>query len=96
MASRACGILLAQEAVDGLIAERRVEQNVELPVEARGQRGGEGEQAFDAAGDFGGAAIAVAHHAFDPGGLAARPRTMRAISSTRVRTFGASGREMSV
>ena len=38
-----------------------------MAVEARRQRGGEGEQAFDAARDFGGAAIAVVHHAFDPG-----------------------------
>ena len=69
MASRAAGFSWRRKVVDGLIAERRVEQHIELPVETRRQRGGEGEQAFDAAGDFGGAAIAVAHHAFDPGGI---------------------------
>ena len=67
MASRACGFSWRKKLSTRLIAEGRVVQNFELPVETRRQRGGEGEQALDAAGDFGGAAIAMAHHAFDPG-----------------------------
>src|SRR3974377_2323481 len=59
-------ILLAQEVVDALITESGVEQHIELLVETRWQRGGEGEQALDAPRHLGGAAIAVAHHAFDP------------------------------
>ncbi len=60
------GVDAGEEGIDRLGPECGVEQQVELPIEPRGQGRGEVRQRFDAARDLGGTTIAVSHHALDP------------------------------
>ena len=86
------GIGGLEKRINAFIAEGRIEQDIELAVEAGGQRGGEGEEALDAPRHLRRAAIAVPHHAFDPGwigGAAAHDAGDLLEESAHARAIGA-------
>ena len=96
MSARAAGLVSARKARSGGVFEVGGVDEVEVVAGDRVGGGGEGEEVVDGGGELGGALVAVALHAVDPLGLTTRARTTRAISSSRVRITGRSGREWSL
>ena len=87
----ACGLARDKKVAHVAIAANRIEQQIEMRSATASVGRREQIEIVDGLGDLRRAAIAVAHLAREPAGLAARPRSARAISCAqraRLRFFG--------
>ena len=80
-----------EERPHGVVAERRVEHQVELrAADGVGQRG-EGVEIVERLGDFGGAAMAVAHLPGEPARIGGAAAQRAGDLLLERRTFGVAG-----